>query len=1396
MSSRKPPPHKGFSAQQIEARRCSVPTITYPDLPVSARREEIARAIETHQVVIVAGETGSGKTTQLPKICLELGRGIAGLIGHTQPRRIAARSVATRICDELGVKLGETIGYQIRFTDETSESTLVKLMTDGILLAEIHSDPLLTRYDTLIIDEAHERSLNIDFLLGYIANILPRRPDLKVIITSATIDTERFAAHFGARMLGGRAGESAPVIEVSGRTYPVEIRYRPLEREDGEPTSRNEVRRVHSIDQTTGILEAADELMDEGTGDILVFLSGEGEIRDTQGAFAEHLGARYVEPGGRSTVPNAVEVLPLFARLTTAEQQRIFAPHNHRRIILSTNIAETSLTVPGIRYVIDAGTARISRFSSKTKVQRLPIEPVSQASANQRAGRCGRVADGVCIRLYSEDDFEGRDEFTQPEIQRTSLASVILQMLSAGLGNIEGFPFIDPPSLRSIRAGVQLLEEIGALDTRPRKGKKTMRLTRLGRTLARLPIDPRLGRMLLEAQKNGCASEVIVLVAALSVQDVRERPVEFQAQADQLHARFNTTSSDFLAYLNLWRYLRTQQRDLSGSAFRRLCRGEFLNYLRWREWTDVVRQLSTMCRDLGVHIRPLALPSAGRVERAKRESTSTLGAAPSSAGAIAACRDVGRSADTPSADAIHRSLLVGLLSNLGTYQPRTRDFEGARGTHFVIWPGSGLHRRTPEWVMAAELVETSRLFARTVAAVEGEWIEAAASRLLKRSYSGAYWSAKHGAAMCRERVTLYGMTIAAERPVLLSRVGGETEREIAREMFIEHGLVEGDWRTPHAFMKRNAQALAEAEQTEQRLRRHGIVADSRALANFYDERLPASIVSGAHFDSWWKKECAAGRGNSLDFTQEFLLGETRASEKDFPEVWRQDDMDFPLHYTFNPEGYDDGVTVEIPVTLLEQVDSRDFDWLVPGLFDELVLSTIRSLPKRIRRQLVPAPDVARELRVLLIPYSPWADGTRLTGGEPEAETTEAPEDKEALTAGLARQRGDQFDALAMAIAQADTPAPSAPETKPDSDVPLSFREAFTRCVRELRGVSISEDDWDKTQLPDYLRMHFRVVSERGAVLEESTSLELLKRNLRKSSSKATRSVMKEAVAQALHETKHSTVSTPRVAITSVEGIKPDHPETEIIATYSRHNGQSEAIVGDVLTALRLDEGRVTSRWSGAQSLALASSPYSTTSALVEDIQLCAARSLCLMWEKSERDSTAHTEQELVEQIAVWGRDRFEDEVYRVSGIAAEICTQASEVRAECKSRSSLALLATLADVKQHISSLVYEGFLAATPPDRLGDIVRYLRADSIRLAKAEENPSRDDSLAWQLQQVTDMVEEKQRDATDTGDDELQARLEQARWLVEELRVSLFAQQLGTREKVSAKRIAKLLANTK
>ena len=1335
-----------LTAEQVEARKRSVPNIAYPDLPVSARRDEIARAIRDNQVVVVAGETGSGKTTQLPKICLELGRGTSAMIGHTQPRRIAARAVADRLAHELGVDLGAQIGYQVRFTEEVSPGTLVKLMTDGILLAEIQSDPELARYDTIIIDEAHERSLNIDFLLGYLARLLPRRPDLKVIITSATIDTQRFAEHF-----------NAPVVEVSGRTYPVEIRYRPLVGDDGG----------EATDQVTGIVEACEELMAEGPGDILVFLSGEGEIRDAQAAFADELGRRHIEPGGRSSVPDAVEVLPLYSRLSAAEQHRIFERRPHRRIILATNIAETSLTVPGIRYVVDPGTARISRYSARTKVQRLPIEPISQASANQRAGRSGRVADGICIRLYSQEDFDGREKFTQPEIQRTSLASVILQMLALRLGNVADFPFIDPPEERAVRAGAQLLTEIGAIDG-------GARLTSVGRRLARLPIDPRLGRMLLEADKNGCASEVLVLVAALSVQDVRERPAEKRPQADQLHARFTARSSDFLAYLTLWRYLNTQRRELSGSAFRRMCRAEFLNYLRFREWADVVAQLRQLAKPLGIDAASIGLPGRAQIRQAGENGAPALGGAPNSGAAAAACRDFGRGADTPEAGAIHRSMLVGLLSNLGNYSQRSRDYEGARGAHFVIWPGSGLSKRTPAWVMAAELVETSRLFARTVAAIEPQWIEPLAKNLVKRTYSEPFWSSRNGAAMCKEKVTLYGMTLAADRPVLLASTGSESAREEAREMFILHGLVEGDWRTHHAFLKDNERALEEARELEEKMRRRGLVAGPEALAAFYDERIPDFVVSGRHFDSWWKK-AKRDDPHLLDFTQELLVGEAEADENDYPAEWRQGEIRLPIEYSFSPGAYADGVTVTIPVTLLPQVRPEGFDWLVPGMREDLVTGTIRALPKRVRRQLVPAPDVARQILPLL-PH--WED-----------------------------------------VAHGQEGAPS-------------FRQAFAEAVFRLRGFWIDDAAWEEARLPEHLSVLFRVRSERGAVLDESTSLERLKLELAPRTRSAVESVVKGAVAQALDEAHF------RLAGGAAEGAAlplgeslggwPDASGGVIptsVETTGAHGmtvrgypalaaGADGKVRLDVLAdpalqarehrrglaallaaAIALPEARITSRWPGAQALALAGSPYPDTSALVADIQLASARNLAAKWAAENGLDVADVRtRSQWDELRAWAKQRHEDEVYRISLDVAGICARRAEVDKWITESRSPALLATLADVKEQVANLVPSGFVSRTPAARLPHIERYLRAAYIRIQKAATNPSGDDALAWQIQDVNDKVEAARAAAASRAyDPSAAAALDEARWMVEELRVSLFAQQLGTNGKVSAKRIAKVLA---
>lgn len=860
--------------ERIAGRRARVPAVTYPEqLPVSQKKDDIAAAIRDHQVVIVAGETGSGKTTQIPKICMELGRGVRGMIGHTQPRRIAARTVAERVAEELDTPLGEAVGWKVRFTDQVSpEATFLKLMTDGILLAEIQTDRELRAYDTIIIDEAHERSLNIDFLLGYLAQLLPKRPDLKVVITSATIDPERFSRHFG----------DAPIIEVSGRTYPVEVRYRPLLEEDSEDADR---------DQITAITDAVEELMGEGKGDILVFLSGEREIRDTADALTKK---QY----------RFTEILPLYARLSHAEQHRVFQPHTGRRIVLATNVAETSLTVPGIKYVIDPGFARISRYSHRTKVQRLPIEPVSQASANQRKGRCGRTSDGICVRLYSEDDFVARPEFTDAEILRTNLASVILQMTAAGLGDIEKFPFIDPPDHRNIRDGVQLLQELGALDPAQKDARK--RLTDTGRKLAQLPVDPRLARMVLEADKNGCVREVMVIAAALSIQDPRERPADKQTQADQQHARFRDETSDFLAYLNLWRYVREQQRERGSSSFRRMCKQEYLNFLRIREWQDIYTQLRTVAKQMGIHLNE----------------------------------------DDAPADRVHVSLLAGLLSHVGMKDVKDgakNEYLGARSAKFAVFPGSALFKKPPRFVMSAELVETSRLWARVNAKIEPEWVEPLAEHLLKRTYSEPHWEKDQAAVMAYEKVTLYGVPIIAQRKVNYGRIDPET----SRELFIRNALVEGDWRTHHKFFADNRKLLSEVEELEHRARRRDIVVDDDTLFDFYDQRVPDHVVSGAHFDSWWKHK-RHEEPEYLDFERAMLIRESAeaVTKADYPDAWRQGQLKFRVTYQFEPGADADGVTVHVPLQVLNQVTEEGFDWQIPGLREELVTELIRSSRSR------------------------------------------------------------------------------------------------------------------------------------------------------------------------------------------------------------------------------------------------------------------------------------------------------------------------------------------------------------------------------------------------------------------------------------------------------------------
>ncbi|MFP5325960.1 MAG: ATP-dependent RNA helicase HrpA, partial [Acidimicrobiia bacterium] len=853
-----------------------------PELPITERRDDIIAALARNQVVVVAGETGSGKSTQLPKICLEAGLASDGLIGHTQPRRIAARAVAERVAEELGEGVGGLVGYTVRFTDKVGESTRVKVMTDGILLGEIQRDRKLRRYQTLIIDEAHERSLNIDFILGYLKQLLPARPDLKVIVTSATIDTARFSAHFAG----------APVVEVSGRTYPVEVRYRPLSVDDDAEEDR---------DQTQGVIEAVRELATEAPGDILVFLSGEREIRDTSDALS------------RLNLPHT-ELLPLYARLSSADQHRVFQPHTGRRIVLATNVAETSLTVPGIRYVIDPGTARISRYSRRTKVQRLPIEAISQASANQRAGRCGRVAPGICIRLYSEEDFQARPEFTEPEILRTNLASVILQMTAIGLGDVAAFPFVDAPDPRSIKDGVASLEELGALAIEARSA--TRRLTPIGRQLAQIPLDPRFGRMLLEAHRNGCLHEVMVITAALSIQDPRERPLGKGAAAEEAHRRFAVDDSDFIAFVRLWEHLRREQQQArSSSQFRKLCRTEFLNYLRVREWQDLYSQLRFVAHRLSM--RPNSEPAP--------------------------------------ADAIHRSLLAGLLSHIGMRRAESNEFLGARSTKFLLGNRSALAKKPPRWVMAAELVETNRTWAGVVARIQPEWAEALAGHLVKRSYSDPWWDARRGSAMCNERVTLYGLPIVTARRVHFSRV----DVEGARDVFIREALVEGDWETDHTFVEANRKVVDELRALHQRSRRHDVLVGAGELFDFYDARVPADVTSGRHFDRWWKGVRQADPDHLTVRAVDLVGDDLQVDVAAFPDAWRQGALEFPLSYEFDATSDRDGVTVSIPLSAVEQVDEGEFSWQVPGLREELVTTLLRSLPKATRRDVGPAPDLAR-----------------------------------------------------------------------------------------------------------------------------------------------------------------------------------------------------------------------------------------------------------------------------------------------------------------------------------------------------------------------------------------------------------------------------------------------------
>lgn len=1496
-----------FTPEQLSQRAASVPTITYPaQLPVSARQEEIAAAILANQVVIVAGETGSGKTTQIPKICLDLGRGVNAMIGHTQPRRIAARSVAERIAQELGTKVSKEsiVGYQVRFTDEVSEHTLIKLMTDGILLAEIQNDPLLRRYDTLIIDEAHERSLNIDFILGYLARLLPQRPDLKVIITSATIDSERFAAHFGVE------GRPAPIIEVSGRTYPVEIRYRPLDGVEPEPDSSQTNSAAANAstdeprDQVTGILDAVDELMALGPGDILVFLAGERDIRDTEAALIDHLGPRYAANESSARLPGSVEIIPLYSRLSAAAQHRVFEKHRLRRIVLATNVAETSLTVPSIRYVIDPGVARISRYSNKTKVQRLPIEPISQASANQRSGRCGRVADGVAIRLYSQTDYEGREPYTEPEILRTSLASVILQMAALRLGNVADFPFIDPPDRRAIADGVALLTEIGAISANS-KSMHEPRLTAIGHQLARLPIDPRLGRMLLEANKRGCASEVMVIVSALSIQDVRERPLDAQEAADAMHRRLADPTSDFLTYLNFWRYLRTQSRDLSGSAFRRMCRHEYLHYLRIREWRDVYNQLAQLARPLGINAQNIELPTRASIRAASdRLVPGSHAAGMANADVADAVVALGQSADTPDADAIHQSLLVGLLSNLGNYDERRREYAGARATHFTIWPGSGLRRKQYDWVMAAELVETSRLFARTVARIQPQWVEQAAKHLVKVTYGEPYWSTKKGAAMVHQRVLLYGLTLVADRPVTLASVGTDAARQAAREMFIRSGLVEGGWHARHAFVERNRELLEDTAEVERRQRTHGILADDQALFDFYDERLPEKITSAAAFDNWWKHQ-RQDTPKLLDFTRELLLPEGDNLDG-YPDTWHQGDLTLALTYVFEPGRLDDGVSVQVPIEVLTRLRPEGFDWLVPGMRPQLCVATIRALPKRVRRQLVPAPDTGTRIWELICQLYPQAAGT--AASQPGGEVSDGGAAGGTGTGATGAPGGGNPGG------GADGAAASQPggvgngthaggtlgvDSNPDGvePIPVSFQQAFTQAAQQLRQVEITDEDWDQAQenLPEHLRMGFSVLDARGNKLGRGRNLIVLQRQLAKQSEAAVRSAVRGALAAAMDEARSKKSAKSRrknganeshngvhgsagangsagargengahngiygganngarannsaantfATITSQsltsplkeqtnlvdwpevpQGVIPQQIESagragllvrgyptlvaqptskafkadlKILADVNSQLAQhAEGVLALALARTPLETARVTSRWNAKRSLFMVSAPYKSTDTLVSDLCLAAGRLLAQQWSRETGHDLAQLrDRKDFELFASWLRDRLEDQVETIAAQVEAALEAKGQLDKAVGRNTSLALLDTLQEIREQAAALIAPRFIADADPAQLAHYGRYLKSLAYRLEKAAASPSQDAALAYQVREIEGQVSDAVEHAKGLPANPARAAvLRQAQNMVWELRVSLFAQQLGTAHKVSAKRISRLLAS--
>ncbi|VAW78007.1 ATP-dependent helicase HrpA [hydrothermal vent metagenome] len=1245
-----------------------------PDLPVVAERERILAAIDNNQVIIIAGETGSGKTTQLPKMCLELGYGKKGLIGHTQPRRIAARSVAERIAEELKVPAGTLVGYQIRFHEQLSAKTELKLMTDGILLAEIQRDPSLKKYSAIIIDEAHERSLNIDFLLGYLKRLLPKRPDLKLIITSATIDTVKFSQHF----------LQAPVIEVTGRSYPVEVRYRPFHQQD-EMDQDNELQQ--------GVLNAMHEILLDGPGDVLIFLSGERDIRETSDLLLKHFSRK-------------IQILPLYARLSVADQSKVFKTGGLRRVVLATNVAETSLTVPGICYVIDPGYARISRYSHRHKVQRLPIEKISQASANQRAGRCGRVAPGVCIRLYEEDDFNNRDEFTEPEIMRTNLASVILKMLAVGLGKIEEFPFIDMPEQSFINDGFRLLTELAAVNN-------DRQLTRLGRKLSQFPIDPRLSRMLLAAEQLGCLAEVLVIVSALSIQDPRERPLEYRQKADEAHVRFEDKKSDYSAILNLWNFVREQQQALSNSQFRKMCRSNFISWLRLREWQDLYKQLKGSVAELKLSINPAEA----------------------------------------NYDSIHQALLTGLLSFIGNQSERS-EYNGSHNKRFHIMPGTPLFKHPPKWIMAAEIVETTKLYARRVATIEVQWLEKAAKPLLKFSHSDPYWSKKQARVLGHEKVSLYGLVIIPDRRVAWAKISPLESRKI----FIEQGLVAGELTSKVEFVRHNLQLLSNIEDMEDKIRKRGILLDETTLVEFYEERLPLKVNDGQSFTAW-AKTLKQVDIDHLKMSQQALLKDTTIVPQDqaFPSFLYLGDNKFALTYQFNPGKEQDGVTVSIPQAALHQLKSEPFEYLVPGLLQEKIVTMLKLLPKSLRRNFVPVPEYAQ-----------------------------------ACLQSLAGEAGACYSEQSPFMTDSHS---------------ASLVSQISRQLLSMTGIRVNKEQWQAIVLPDHLKMYFRVIDQRDQVICEGNDLEKLQQNMN-----ATAVELFDQKSKLVDKGSIDNLTSKRQA-SSIEqsGTIIERWETDIEEVVERTR---DGLRLQLYPALALIEGhiRLVECHTPEQVQRLMPAALCELFRKVRSVDvkylshhLPEINRLCLMY--SVIDTCDNLKEEMLIAITqesflhdhqkIRTQKVFDDACEKGVSCLMEVANQFSrvlkqtltlynQIQVEFDQQVSSAQT-TVEDIEQQLEWLVYPGFLLETPWEQLQYYPRYLQAIMYRLDKVKNNPGRDQMqinlvLPWQDHYYSVAELEYQ-----TLNEEL--NIDRFRWMIEEYRVSLFAQHLKTAQPISDKRLA-------